>query len=186
MTSIKIAEFDLYSQGPSPEPLTRQYFRQAVSEAAERAKATLPHAVNGRIDKAVQIVLTGDIELLSDGRAIVGSQSQAAMQYVVNGTCECPDAARPEIEGWCKLKIAVCILKRAKTLARQKLYDALEAEKAKHNPPVSTLPEAPASVNCYVDVAGRKVQVTLRDQDEGRLLQRLEALLLRLPADHMP
>jgi hypothetical protein len=107
------------------------------------------------------------------------------MQYMVNGTCECPDAARPEIEGWCKHKIAVCILKRAKTMARQKLYDALEAEKAKHNPPASTLPEAPASVNCYVDVSGRKVQVTLRDQDEGRLLQRLEALLLRFPAEEM-
>jgi hypothetical protein len=142
--------------------------------------------VGGRIDKAIQIVLAGDIELLSDGRAIVGSQSQAAIQYVVNGTCECPDAARPEIEGWCKHKIAVCILKRAERLARQKLYDALEAEKAKHNLPVSILPEAPASVNCYVDVAGRKVQFTLRDQDEGRLLQRLEALLLRFPAENMP
>ena len=80
----------------------------------------------------------------------------------------------------------MCILKRAEPLARQKLYDALEAEKAKHNTPVSPLPEAPASVNCYVDVAGRKVQVTLRDQDKGRLLQRLEALLLRFPADNMP
>ena len=33
-------------------------------------------------------------------------------------------------------------------------------------------------MNRDVDVADRKVQVTLRDQDEGRLLQRLEALLL--------
>lgn len=104
----------------------------------------------------------------------------------MNGTCECPDAERPQIAGWCKHKIAVCILKRAEPLARQKLYAVLEAEKAKHNAPMPTLPEAPASVNCYVNVAGRKVQVTLRDQDEGRLLQRLEALLLRFPVEETP
>jgi hypothetical protein len=28
------------------------------------------------------------------------------------------------------------------------------------------LPEAPASVNVYVEIGGRKVQVTLRDMDE--------------------
>jgi hypothetical protein len=30
------------------------------------------------------------------------------------------------------------------------------------------------------------LQLTLRDQDEGRLLQRLEALLMRFPADEKP
>jgi hypothetical protein len=183
MTSKKVADFSLDPQQQTSEPLTRQYFRQAVHEVAERAKAKLPQAVNGRIDKATQIVLAGDVEFLSDGRAIVGSQSHTAMQYLVNGTCECPDAERPEIETWCKHKIAVCILKRAEPLARQKLYHALEAEKAKHS---ASLPEAPASVNCYIDVAGRKVQVTLRDEDEGRLLQRLETLLLRFPTDEKP
>ena len=32
------------------------------------------------------------------------------------------------------------------------------------------LPEAPASANCHVMIAGRQVQVTLRDTDETRLL----------------
>ena len=49
--------------------------------------------------------------------------------------------------------------------------------------PVSTLPEAPASANVHVTLAGRKVQVTLRDSDEQRLLARLEALLQRFPAN---
>jgi hypothetical protein len=44
------------------------------------------------------------------------------------------------------------------------------------------LPEAPASCNVYVMLAGRKVQLTLRDSDEQRLLARLEALLKRFPA----
>ena len=39
------------------------------------------------------------------------------------------------------------------------------------------LPEAPVSCNVYVTLAGRKVQVTLRDSDEQRLLARLEARL---------
>jgi hypothetical protein len=48
------------------------------------------------------------------------------------------------------------------------------------------LPEAPASANCYVTLAGRKVQVTLRDSDEQRLLERLETLLQRFPAEAEP
>jgi hypothetical protein len=43
--------------------------------------------------------------------------------------------------------------------------------------------EAPASVNCYVTLAGRQVQVTLRDSDEERLLKRLETLLERFPVE---
>jgi hypothetical protein len=57
--------------------------------------------MGGRIDKALQIVLAGAIELLSDGRTIVGAQSQYVRQDVVNGTSECPDVKRPDIETWC-------------------------------------------------------------------------------------
>ena len=48
------------------------------------------------------------------------------------------------------------------------------------------LPEAPASCNVYVTLAGRKVQVTLRDSDEQRMLARLEALLTRFPVEDEP
>ena len=51
---------------------------------------------------------------------------------------------------------------------------------------VAALPEAPASANVHVTLAGRKVQVTLRDSDEQRLLARLEALLKRFPAEDEP
>jgi len=77
-------------------------WRQAVSEVAERATAALPETVNGRVEKAVQIVLNGDVELLPDGKAKVASQSNGTTQYVVcNGTCECRDFAKAE-GGWCK------------------------------------------------------------------------------------
>ena len=43
------------------------------------------------------------------------------------------------------------------------------------------LPEAPASVNCHITIAGRQVQLTLRDSDEARLLERLQAVLALYP-----
>jgi hypothetical protein len=43
------------------------------------------------------------------------------------------------------------------------------------------LSEAPASVNVHLQLAGRQVQLTLRDSDEGRLLARLDAVLQRFP-----
>src|SRR5215471_16202721 len=43
------------------------------------------------------------------------------------------------------------------------------------------LPEAPASVNFHTTIAGRQIQITLRDIDETRLLARLETLLQRFP-----
>ena len=60
-------------------------------------------------------------------------------------------------------------------------------EVAAHSPRVETattpppLPEAPASVNCHITIAGRQVQLTLRDTDEGRLLERLAAVLAQYP-----
>ena len=48
------------------------------------------------------------------------------------------------------------------------------------------LPEAPASVNCHITIAGRQVQLTLRDTDETRLLQRLAAVLQQYPVQAAP
>jgi hypothetical protein len=47
----------------------------------------------------------------------------------------------------------------------------------------AALPEAPASVNVHVTIAGHQVQVTLRGIDEQRLLARLHALLAQFPAE---
>ena len=173
----------------------RTAWRQAVAEIAEKAKATLPEC-NGRVDKAVAIVLAGHVELLPDGKAKVASQSNGTTQYcVVNGTCECKDfAAAPS--GWCQHRIAAGLAKRATPLAKAKREAATapqnghtELQATQVQPqaePVSTLPEAPASVNVHVTLAGRTVQVTLRDSDEQRLLARLEALLQRFPIEEEP
>jgi hypothetical protein len=182
MTRKKVAEFNFLTQQPTSEPITRACFRQAMAEVVARAEATLPQVVGSRIEKAIAIVLAGDVELMADGRAVVGSQSDATLHYVVDGECECPDSDRPELDGWCKHAIAVALQKRAVPLARQKLDAHFDAQQVAQ----PSLPEAPASANCYVTLGGRQVQLTLRDQDEGRLLQRLEALLMRFPANEKP
>src|SRR5262249_22063603 len=48
------------------------------------------------------------------------------------------------------------------------------------------LPKAKASANVYVSIAGRKVQLTLRDHDEDSLLSRMEKLLSRFPVKEAP
>ena len=67
----------------------RAAWREAVQEIAERAKQTLPDCA-GRVDRAVQMVLNHDVELIEDGKARVCSQSNGEVVYhVVNGECTC-------------------------------------------------------------------------------------------------
>src|SRR5438132_9509697 len=53
------------ASAPGFETTTRRAWREAVAEIAERAKQTLPEC-NGRVGKAVAIVLNGDVEELAD------------------------------------------------------------------------------------------------------------------------
>ena len=186
------------AMSPDFENPARKAWREAVAEIADKAKQTLPEC-NGRVEKAAAIVLNGDVELLEGGKAKVASQSNGTTQYfVVNGECSCKDYPKAP-QGFCKHRLAYGIHKRASALAKQKLTQLDGAsnsqveplsQPAQPQPPPATpapmLPEAPASANCYVTLAGRKVQVTLRDSDEQRLLARLETLLQRFPAEAEP
>ena len=174
---------------------TRTAWREAVAEIAEKAKATLPEC-NGRVDKAVAIVLAGDVEIMPDGKTKVASQSNGTPEYfVVNGTCECKDYSKAP-SGWCKHRIAAGLAKRAYPLAKAKLDTAIAPQNGhtEHQPApaqpqaevVPTLPEAPASVNCHIMLEGRQAQVTLRDTDESRLLARLATLLRQYPVAQPP
>ena len=120
----------------------RQAWREAVAEIAEKAKVTLPEC-NGRVDKAVALVLNGDVELLADGKARVASQSNGTTQYVIcNGTCECKDFPRAP-SGWCKHRIAAGLYKRA--LARYKATLGTPATGQAETPSqrISAPPDAP-------------------------------------------
>jgi hypothetical protein len=202
---------DMFAGKALPDSPARTAFREAVAEIAEKAKQTLPDCI-GRVDSAVKIVLNGDVELLPDGTARVASQSDGTTKYfIVNGECECKDYPKAPSH-WCKHRIAAGLAKRARTLAKAKLEQlqsngtsngttppATEQPQVQPQPepveaptqsePIAVpapLPEARSSANVYVTIAGRKVQLTLRDHDEDSLLSRMEKLLSRFPSEEEP
>jgi hypothetical protein len=192
---------DMFDGKSVPENPVRKAWREAVDEIAEKAKVALPEC-NGRVESAVKIVLNGDVELLEGTKAKVASQSNGTTKYfIVNGECTCKDYSKAP-SNWCKHRIAAGIAKRAYTLAKQRLdqLDSAQNDITQSTPEQSSpetpvpaqdtttalalpLPEAPASANVHVMLAGRQVQVTLRDSDEQRLLQRLETWLSRFPVE---
>jgi hypothetical protein len=92
----------------------RQTFRETVARVAAKAKEKLPTQVNGRIEKAVALVLQGDVEPQADGTITVYSATDATRRYVLQGTsCTCADYERGQApEGWCAHRIAAGIAKR--------------------------------------------------------------------------
>jgi hypothetical protein len=184
----------------------RQAFRETVALVAEKAKARLPQAVNGRIESAVKLVLTGDVFFHADGTVEVGSASDPLKTYILAGhACDCQDFAYGKApDGWCQHRIAAGIQKRVQELLAQTPAQVVEVPveawpdndpegpltdtPARPAPPAAdvqapreALPEAPASVNVRLMIAGRDCQLTLRDSDETRLLARLAAVLAQYP-----
>ena len=87
--------------------------------------------------------------------------------------------------------LAAAITRRAQELIKAQLVDTnsqapVQSQPAQPDAPMAPLPEAQASVNVHLELAGRQVQLTLRDSDEGHLLQRLEVILQRFPAVTKP
>jgi hypothetical protein len=140
-----VAEMDwdtFYDAKPIPD--ARAAWRAAVADVAERAKAQLP-ASHGRIDAAVRLVLSGDVEILEDGSARVGSGSDGSRTYhQINGECSCVDFVKAP-QSMCKHRVAFGIQKRATTLAKAKLatLDAPVADQEAPGDPPSTAPVDP-------------------------------------------
>jgi hypothetical protein len=176
------------------QPSTRTHYRDLVAQVAERARAILPEAINGRLDGAVKLVLAHDVTPEEDGSITVGSCTDPLKSYRLEGqTCTCKDFTDGQApDGWCRHRLAAGIHKRVR--------EVLAAQLPPPEPPApspaiasadtcasaTALPEAPASVNCHITVAGRQVQLTLRDTDEARLLARLEEVLQRYPVPQPP
>jgi hypothetical protein len=185
-----------------PESPARTAFREAVETIADKARTAIP-TLNGRVERAVQIILNGDLSIAPDGQGTIASQSNGTGVYSVGkgDSCSCKDHPKAP-KHLCKHVLAYHIFTRATALAKQRLeqLDATtngttiptpeqvdEAPVATSVPetvatPILPLPEAASSANCFVTLAGRQVQLTLRDHDEQRLLQRLETLLQQFPA----
>src|SRR5262245_22460217 len=128
---------------PTGDTGARQLWRAAVAEIAAKAKATLPQC-NGRVDRAVQIVLNHDVELLEDGQARVCSQSSGEVVYhLVNGGCDCKDYAKAPSH-WCKHRIAAGLYKRATALVGRQLAAAGGQAAPEAAPAAAAEPTTPA------------------------------------------
>jgi hypothetical protein len=196
---------DILHGKPLPESPARKAFREAVETVANKARTAIPE-LNGRVERAVQIILNGDLSIAPDGQGTIASQSNGNSVYAVGKGefCNCKDHPKA-VKHLCKHVLAYHIFTRATALAKQRLAELDSASHDTTTPapdqpatealvPVTTpepvvtpaLPEAPASVNCHIMLAGRQVQVTLRDTDETRLLARLAALLQQYPIAQPP
>ncbi len=90
-------------------------YLDAIDQVTLKAQAALPDS-GERVEKARQIVLKGDVELLPDGYVNVTSQTNGVQRYhIVNGTCECYDASVAP-RGFCKHRIAAGIAKRVEQI----------------------------------------------------------------------
>jgi hypothetical protein len=137
---------DMFAGKALPDSPARTAFREAVEVVAAHAREKLPQTVNGRIEAACKIVIQGDVELLPDDKAKVGSQTHGTTTYhLVDGTCDCRDFEKAP-DGWCKHRIAFGIYKRATALAKQKLEAQAESPRQEPVFPEPTSPvEAPAT-----------------------------------------
>jgi hypothetical protein len=168
----------------------RVTFREAVLQVADKAKRVLAANVS-RIDKAVALVLNGFVEIV-DGKCRVASQTNGKTIYhQVNGTCTCLDFTQGKApNGFCKHRLAHGLYRRATEMVQaQEPEPVVEAQPAVTTETVQVPvqhTEAPSSLNFFTTIAGRQVQITLRDTDETKLLARLEALLQRFPVVEEP
>jgi hypothetical protein len=159
----------------------RTAWRQAVTEIAEKAKAKLPEC-NGRVDKAVAIVLAGDVELLADSTAKVASQSNGTTVYhVVNGHCDCRDFEKAPHQ-FCKHRLSAAIARRAQELTKAQLDAPANGQAApprqpapaQPDTPIVPLPEAPVSITLKATLHGHEVLVTLRGVDFASVKAQVE------------
>src|SRR5438093_13549062 len=131
---------DILDGQPLPESLARRIFREAVEAVADKARTALPE-LNGRVERAVQIILNGDLSIAPDGQGTIASQSNGNGAYNVGkgDTCPCKDHPKAP-KHLCKHVLAYHIFTRATALAKQRLEDQTESPRPE---PVSPEPTSP-------------------------------------------
>ena len=187
MTMIASYNWESDSFTQHSDTPARVAFRTAVLHVADKAKLVLPDNAS-RIDKAITLTLNGHVEIVN-GHARVMSQVDGKSTYhQVNGSCTCQDFTQGKApNGFCKHRLAHGLYRRAMELVQvpEPVVEAQPTPAEAIQVPVQHT-EAPASVNFHTTLAGRQVQITLRDTDETRLLARLETLLQRFPVVEEP
>jgi hypothetical protein len=173
-------------------------FTQALEQAALLARQRLPVLQHNRLSCAVAIVTSGGAIQRDDGSWDVVSQSEPGRQYHLNGVgCSCEDAHYRAPKGQCKHVLATLLTRKAVQLMQtpepvpvvpEAVPEPYPDNDPGPEPPAcpAPLPEARASINLKVLIGGHEVQVTLRDQTEAALLDRLHTLLKRSDVRPVP
>ena len=154
-------------------------FTQALERVSALAHAKLPPELHGHLERATALVKHRHVFPTDDGKHAQVLSSDGARWYPVNGHCTCMDAPKAP-QGLCKHRLAFGLYRRASEL----LATSGGATPAQGAP--AALPEAPASVNVRLCIDGHECQFTMRDADEARLVERLQALLTRFPQQAKP
>src|SRR5712692_4593903 len=113
-------ESDTWTHNNGENPV-RKAFREAVEAVADKARTAVPD-LNGRTEKAVQLVLSGDVSIAPDGQGKIASQSNGSVEYLVGkgDSCACKDHPKAP-KHLCKHVLAYHIFTRATALTKQRL-----------------------------------------------------------------
>jgi len=104
---------DILDGKPLPESPARTAFREAVETIADKARTAIP-SLNGRVERAVQIILSGDLSIAPDGQGTIASQSNGNGAYHVGKGFSCPCKDHPKApKHLCKHVLAYHIFTRA-------------------------------------------------------------------------
>ncbi len=66
---------DMFAGKALPDSPARTAFCEAVEAVADKARTAVPE-LNGRTEKAIQLVLSGDVSIAPDGQGKIASQSK--------------------------------------------------------------------------------------------------------------
>jgi hypothetical protein len=161
------------------DTLRAEVARMQAAHPERESELARAHALImlGMVTPSPEDPATGQV-LSSDGHKV----------YHVNGVCDC-DAGQhgracKHVHGW---RLYQYVQRKLAAQASQTAQESTASPQTSPPQPSGTsdvpqgLGEAPASVNVRIQLAGREVQLTLRDTSEERLLARLQAILGRYP-----
>jgi hypothetical protein len=147
-----------------------------TAQAAQCAYAAMP-TQEARLNRAVDIVLRGDVTLINSVTASVQSCAGTDRRYTVVGSdCDCPDAQRPGVI--CKHRLSVRLVRKIQEslLERQR-----EEEAVMQTPQENTGQpgERKITADLTIHIGPNQILITLEDTSDARLAERLEWLCAR-------
>jgi hypothetical protein len=162
---------------PTPPSCVQDLYDATFQHAVVQAAATMQKPeYTGRLQKAMDFVLTGAVTLQDDGTASVKSGSHT---YHLEPECPCQESQTRSLS--CTHYLAVQLLKRTYERLYQpvKGHGPVPQEKAPQSA-AWAVHEAPASCCLKFQLNGIEIMYTMRDTGDEALFPRVKRVLSRL------